>query len=110
MTTLAINNDDYRRAIEALAVFASCLTEAEWRETRENQILLCENEDSWDNPENLLVRMTGGMIGDVELRFQRRLRGAKGLDVGVIGNLRDESAAVVMIMDDVEKILSNRAA
>jgi hypothetical protein len=110
MTRLAINNDDYRRAIEALAAFAASLTEAEWRETRENQVLLCENADLWSQPENLLIRMAGSLISDIELRYQWRLRGTKGLDVGAIGNLRDEAAAVVMVMDDVEKVLSNRTA
>jgi hypothetical protein len=110
MVELAINNDEYRRAIEALAAFASNLTWQEWQETRENQILLCEDEDAWRQPENLLVRMAGTMVGEVELRFQWRLRYTKRLNVGVIGALRDESAAVVMIMDDVEKFLGDRAA
>lgn len=104
MEKLTLESDEYRRAIEALAAFASNLTKQEWQETRESQILLCEDEGSWRQPDNLLVRMAVGMICEVEFRFQWRLRYAKGLDVGIIGVLRNEKAAVVMITDDVEKV------
>ncbi len=103
MENLTLESGEYRRAIEALAAFASNLTDQEWQETRGSQVLLCEDEGSWRQPENLLVRMAVGMICEVELRFQWRLRYAKGLDVGIIGVLRNEKAAVVMIMNDVEK-------
>lgn len=110
MEKLTLESDEYRRAIEALAAFASNLTKQEWQETRESQILLCEDEGSWSQPENLLSRMAGTMVGEVELRFQWRLRYTKRLDVGVIGALRDEKAAVVMIMDDVEKVWRKQKA
>lgn len=110
MEKLTLESDEYRRAIEALAAFASNLTKQEWQETRESQILLCEDGDAWRQPENLLVRMAGTMVGEVELRFQWRLRYTKRLNVGVIGALRDEKAAVVMIMDDVEKVWRKQKA